>query len=154
MVSGRRPDQRRRRQIAHLREQGLTQAEIGRRLGVTRQCVQIMLRAMARAPVRSVPCAGCGAAIVSAGALPSDAGCALCLPCLAERPATSFARRLKACRLAAGLTKAELAERSGLTPQMMRHYESGAREPRWRVVARLVGVLGPALVTVGLTETA
>ena len=154
MASGRRPDPRRRGEIARLRGQGLSQAEIGRRLGVSRQSVQLTLRAMARVPARSVPCAGCGLAIASEGALPSDAGSALCLSCLAARPAAPFAQRLKACRLAAGLTKAELASRAGLTHQMLRHYEDGSREPRWRQVARLVSVLGSALMTVGLTETA
>ncbi len=154
MASGRKPDLGRWREIAQLREQGLSQAEIGRRLGVTRQCVQVTLRTMARASSRSVGCAVCGAAIVSEGALPSDGGAALCLPCLARRPAAPFAHRLKACRLAAGLTKAQLAARAGLTPQMIRHYERGSREPRWPQVARLVRALGPALVTVGLTETA
>jgi transcriptional regulator with XRE-family HTH domain len=154
MASGRRPNPGRRGEIAGLCAEGLSQAEIGRRLGVSRQSVQVTLRAMARVPVRSVACAGCGTSIVSAGVLPSDAGVALCLPCLAKRPKASFAQRLKACRLAAGLTKAEVAERAGLTQQMLRHYECGAREPRWRQVARLVCVLGPALVTLGLTETA
>jgi transcriptional regulator with XRE-family HTH domain len=154
MASGRRPDPRRRGEIAQLRQQGLSQAEIGRRLGVSRQSVQLTLRAMARPAARSVPCAGCGSPIMSAGVLRSDAGSALCLSCLALRPAAPFGQRLKSCRLAAGLTKAELAARAGLTPQMLRHYEGGSREPRWRQVARLVNVLGPALVTVGLTETA
>jgi transcriptional regulator with XRE-family HTH domain len=153
MASGRRPNRGRRREIAKLRGQGLSQAEIGRRLGVTRQCVQGTLRAMARGPCRAVPCASCGAAIASEGALPSDAGSAVCLPCLARRPAAPFAERLKACRLAAGLTKADVSARTGLTQQMIRHYERGSREPRWPQVVRLVRVLGPALVTVGLTET-
>lgn len=154
MASGRKPDSCRRETIARLRADGLSLAEIGRCFGVSRQCVQETLRAMARARVRSVACAACGDAIRSAGAIRSDAGSALCLPCLARRPATSFGVRLKACRLAAGLTKAELAGRAGLTQQMVRHYEGGTREPRWSQVARLVGVLGAALVTVGLTETA
>lgn len=154
MVSGRRPDPWRRQEMARLRARGLTLAEIGRRLGVTRQCVHLTLRALARPRARSVPCSGCGREIVSGGALPSDAGSALCLPCLARRPGAPFAQRLKACRLAAGLTKAELAARTGLAQQSVRQYESGAREPRWRQLARLVSVLGPALVTRGLTETA
>ncbi len=152
MASGRKPDKHRRQQIARLRAEGLSLAQIGRRLGVSRQCVQMTLRAMARPTARVVACADCGVVVVSAGALPSDAGAALCLPCLARRPRSTFAQRLKACRLAAGLTKADLARRAGLTPQMVRHYEAGLREPRWSQLARLVGALGTALVTLGLAE--
>jgi transcriptional regulator with XRE-family HTH domain len=140
--------------MARLRARGLTLAEIGRRLGVTRQCVQLALAALAHPRVHSVPCAGCGRDIVSAGALPSDAGSAVCLRCLANRPGAPFAQRLKSCRLAAGLTKSELAERTGLTYNTVRMYEGGGREPRWRQLARLLSVLGPTLVSRGLTETA
>jgi DNA-binding XRE family transcriptional regulator len=101
-----------------------------------------------------VPCAACGRDIVSAGALPTDAGSAVCLRCLARRPGAPFAQRLKSHRLAAGLTKAELAKRAAMTHNTVRHYESGAREPRWKHLARLVRVLGSGLVTGGLTETA
>jgi transcriptional regulator with XRE-family HTH domain len=152
MASGRKPDAKRRAEIARLRAKGLSLAEIGRRLGVSRQSVQVTLRAMARPAVRTVACSACGAAVVSEGALPSDAKAALCLRCLGRRPGTPFGQRLKACRLAAGLTKADLARRAGFRPQMLRHYETGLREPRWTQLARLVAVLGPALVTAGVAE--
>jgi transcriptional regulator with XRE-family HTH domain len=153
MASGRKPDPARRAKIARLRARGLTLSEIGRRLGVTRQCVQVTVRAMERKPTYSVTCTRCGAKIVSDGALPSDAGSALCLACLARQPEANFAERLKAFRLAAGLTKRELADRSGLGYEMLRHYERGTREPRWPQMVLLVRVLGPALVTLGLMET-
>jgi transcriptional regulator len=41
--SGRRPDEKRRRKVLELREQGLSMPEIGRRLGVTTQAVSIIL---------------------------------------------------------------------------------------------------------------
>lgn len=153
MASGRKPDTSRRAEMARLRAQGLTLVEIGRRFGVTRQCVRITLRALERQRNYSVRCAGCGKDIPSAGALPSDADSALCLPCLKRHPEAAFADRLKAFRLAAGLTKAELAGRAGMTPAVLRNYERGVREPRWRHLVRLVRVLGPGLVTVGLMET-
>lgn len=102
--------------MARLREEGLTLAEIGRRLGVTRQCVEYSLKVMARGRERppSFTCAGCAEEVPSAAAAPSDSGSALCLPCLAKRPGAAFAERLKAYRLAAGLTRPELARRAGL----------------------------------------
>jgi transcriptional regulator with XRE-family HTH domain len=154
MASGRKADPVRRAKIARLRARGLTFAEIGRRLGVTRQCVQLTLRALQQKRTYRVACAGCGADIVSDGALPSDAAAALCLSCLARHPETDFAERLKAFRLAAGLTKKELAARAGLGYEVLRHYERGSRKPRWPQIVPLVRVLGAGLVTLGLMETA
>jgi transcriptional regulator with XRE-family HTH domain len=151
MGSGRKPDPRRRAEIARLRARGLTLAEIGRRLGVTRQAVFDVLARRLQSPAEPVVgCAGCGSPIVSAGALPSDAGGALCLPCLACRPEAPLGARLKAFRLAAGLTKVELARRLGLTAAAVHQYEAGRREPRWRNLVPLIRVLGPGLLTLGL----
>jgi DNA-binding CsgD family transcriptional regulator len=135
--------------MARLRARGLSLAEIGRRLGVSRQCVQYTLHSMGRRRSYSVPCAGCGGAIVSDGALPSDAGAALCMPCLARQPEVSFAERLKALRLAAGMTKKELADRTGLSYEMVWHYEHGTYVPRRPRVMSLMRALGPGLVSRG-----
>jgi transcriptional regulator with XRE-family HTH domain len=153
MVSGRKPNMKRRAEIARLRARGLSLAEIGRRTGMSKQGVHEAL-AFQRRPLtpRDVACAGCHASIPSAGALPSDAGQALCLTCLRRRPNAPFGLRLKAFRLAAGLMKAELADRVGVSSMAIHHYESGAREPRWSQLAPLVRALGPGLVTLGLTE--
>jgi transcriptional regulator with XRE-family HTH domain len=137
--------------MAQLRARGLSLTEIGRRLGVTRQCVQGTLRALARKRTYSVCCTACGRDITSAGALASDAAAALCLSCLATHPAAPFARRLKACRLAAGLTKAQLAARAGLGYEVVRNYERGVRQPRWPQLVPLIRALGAKLVTLGLT---
>ncbi len=152
MASGRKPDAGRRKRMARLRARGLTLAEIGRRFGVTRQCVQGALRALGRKRSYSVHCSACGRDIASAGALASDAAAALCLSCLAAEPGAPFGRRLKAFRLAGGLTKAEVAARAGLSYQVLRNYERGVREPRWPQLVRLIRVLGPGLVTLGLTR--
>jgi transcriptional regulator with XRE-family HTH domain len=130
----------------------MTLAEIGRRLGISKQGVSAALaKARRPAPRRCVPCAGCAAPIVSDGILPGDEGSAVCLACLGCRPDMPFGARLKAFRLAAGLMKAELAGRVGVSPMTIHYYENGVREPRWRQIASLVGVLGPGLVTLGLT---
>jgi transcriptional regulator with XRE-family HTH domain len=149
MASGRKPNVKRRSHIARLHARGLTLSEIGRRLGVTRQAVHDALVHLRRPPhpPRSVPCAACSAPIVSAGALASDQGRALCLACLESRPGAGLGVRLKACRLAAGLTKAALARRVGVRATTIHQYEAGARKTRWRHLARLVAVLGPGLVT-------
>ena len=150
----RKPNSRRHAEIARLRARGLTLADIGRRLGVSRQAVHDALALQQRSPaLRLVPCAGCGASIASAGALDSDAGQALCLSCVARRPQLAVGLRLKAFRLAAGLTKAELADRVGVSAVTIHRYEVGAREPRWRELMPLVCVLGPGLVTLGLQAT-
>lgn len=83
--------------------------------------------------------------ILSAGALRRDAATALCLRCLAARPEAPFAQRLKALRLAAGLSRAELAQRSGLAPGSLRAYEDGRRKPQRRSVTHLARVLGDGL---------
>jgi transcriptional regulator with XRE-family HTH domain len=151
MVSGRKPDVRRRARIARLHSRGLSLAEIGRRLGVTKQAVHDTLTQISRPlPRRSVPCAACGAAIVSEGVLTSDDGQALCLTCLASTPGADLSARLKAFRLAAGLTKTELARRLGVSAMTVHHYENGTREPRWCHLRPLIATLGPGLVTLGL----
>ena len=110
MVQGRKPNLKRWARIQRLRDAGLPLAQIGRRLGMTKKAVHRTLRTIQRARLspRSVPCAACRRDIVSAGALASDRGSALCLECLGKQAGVSFSRRLKAFRLAAGLTKAEL----------------------------------------------
>jgi hypothetical protein len=51
--------------------------------------------------------------------------------------------------LAAGLTKAALAERSGLHLLTVRYYETGATAPKWSSLTPLVKVPGVGLVALG-----
>ncbi len=155
MVSGRKPDQERRRCVAELRRAGLTLQEIGRRLGITHQAVHYLLRARSRARPLEIRCAGCGAALDPAGALPRDAGSALCLACLAVTPGVPFGRRLKAYRLAAGLTRHDLECRAGLSVGKVSRYEDGGRVPSPPTLARLaraLGVPGKALAANALSR--
>jgi DNA-binding XRE family transcriptional regulator len=147
MVQGRKPDLKRRRQVATLRARGLSLVAIGRMLGVSHQCVQEMLHRIANPRVLSVPCSSCGRQIVSPGALPGDKATALCLPCLRGKPKAPFGQRLKAYRLAAGLTQAELASRAEINAKSIWNYESCDMEPRERNRARLIKVLGAGLMT-------
>jgi DNA-binding transcriptional regulator YiaG len=75
---------------------------------------------------------------------------ALCLACLEKRPDVPFSRRLKACRLARGLTADKLASLAGIPVHAVRAWEQGACWPRWERLARLVRVLGAELVTLGV----
>jgi len=151
MVHGRKPNWERRQRILKLRERGLSLPEIGRRLGVTFQCVDRTLRKMADEWPRSVPCAGCGEDIVSAGAVASDHGLALCLSCLAKRPNVPFGQRLRAVRLA-GLTRAELAARCGWNAGNIQEYEMNRSNPKWPAIVRLIRVLGIGLVALGFED--
>jgi DNA-binding transcriptional regulator YiaG len=124
-------------------------AEVGRRLGVSKQGAACLLRPVRQTP--AVACPLCGAAIVSVGALPRDAGTALCLPCLARHPGAGLGHRLKAFRLAAGLLQQELAHKARVWEEMIRRYEQGRNRPRPAALARLARALGvpPAALEVG-----
>jgi transcriptional regulator with XRE-family HTH domain len=150
MVRGPKPNRKRRREAARLRDRGLTLSEIGWRLGISRQGVASILRPLREAP--AIPCRHCGVAIVSAGALPSDAGKALCLGCLPRGPNAAFEQRLKTFRLAAGLTKAELARKAGVRQTSLSRYEDGWARPRpatFASLARALGVPSEALMPGG-----
>jgi DNA-binding XRE family transcriptional regulator len=71
-----------------------------------------------------------------------------CLACLARHPEATLGERLKAHRVAAGLTMAALAEQTGVPAPRIVEYESGREAPKWRAVRKLIGVLGSGLVDV------
>ena len=155
MPSGRKPDLDRRRQVLRMRDRGLTLSQIAGRFGVSKQAIWSLLNARPpRTATRAVPCSGCGTLILSPGALRRDADAALCLDCLRAWPEAPFAQRLKALRLAAGLSRTELAERSGVAPASLRAYEDGLRKPQGRSAARLARVLGDDLLAGSAREGA
>jgi transcriptional regulator with XRE-family HTH domain len=141
--------------MAALRAQGLSFAEIGRRLGVTKQAVHATLKKAGQPRVRGVPCRGCGRFIVSAGALPQDGARALCLPCLKRKPRATFGQRLKAYRLDAGLTRTELARRAGISQGSSIHgYEDDRFLPLPPNRVRLARALRVPLKALGPDATA
>jgi DNA-binding XRE family transcriptional regulator len=152
MVQGRKPDLKRWARLQRLRDAGLSLAQIGHRLGMTAKAVHRTLRTIQRAKAspRSVPCSACRRDIVSAGAIASDRGSALCLECLGRRAGIPFGRRLKAFRLAAGWTKAELVTRCGFTHSALWKYEDRGVTPRLPAALRLAVALGVSLKALGL----
>jgi transcriptional regulator with XRE-family HTH domain len=152
--SGREPDWHKQRQVSELRRKGLTLAEIGRRLGLSRQLVHHYLKAagMAGRGCGTVRCCACAAVIMTGHhRLEHNLG-PLCLACLERRPDSPFGVRLKACRLAAGLTAEQLAARSGVSLRVIRSTEQRSPFPWWEWVARLVRALGADLVTLGRVD--
>lgn len=61
-----------------------------------------------------------------------------------KREATGFGARLKALRLAAGLTQEKLAEKADMRVGNIGRLEAGGREPAWETVIRLARALGVA----------
>jgi transcriptional regulator with XRE-family HTH domain len=147
------PDLPLRDRVLWSRAEGLTLAEIALRLRVTRQTVCNHLKAAGNvAPPSRQRCADCGAVLTTnvigrRGTLP-----VYCHACLGERPDAPFGVRLKSCRLAAGLTAEELADRAGVSARAVGAYESGRAEPGWGNLLRLARVLGPWLFPQGPAE--
>ena len=76
---------------------------------------------------------------------------ALCLDCLAKVPSAPFGERLRAFRLAAGLTVGELAGLVGVTASALHWYERDRRlRLPWGLLLKLTGVLGVALLSLGM----
>jgi transcriptional regulator with XRE-family HTH domain len=56
--------------------------------------------------------------------------------------AIAFGRRLREKRLSEGLNQAELADKAGLPPTAIAHFEGGRRKPSFDNVRRLAIALG------------
>src|SRR5262249_15874304 len=125
------------RRIAALRAKGLSLRQIGKKLGVSRQAVQSVIRTMRKSRTRPCPCARCGAVIVSGALLSREVGHAFCVACVDTDPGATFGQRLQAHRLAAGLTILELAQRSKVFPGSIRSYERGDSDLRDKTRVRL-----------------
>jgi transcriptional regulator with XRE-family HTH domain len=150
MVSGRKPDRERRRQVTEMRTQGLSMAEIGRRLGISRQAVYSTLRSIQNPTRRVVLCRKCKLPFDPVGVLAKDANKTLCLICLAREPAPTFGQRLKAFRLAIGLTRMDLARLAGISPPMIQHYEEDKHFPNRASRLKLATALGVTLEVLGM----
>jgi hypothetical protein len=137
--------------MARLRAQGLTYRAIGHRLRLSDVCVRVTLlkmglRSLERVPVR---CASCGLVAGKMHLRGRRFGPVVCLSCLDQRPDATFAQRLKACRVAAGLTLPEVAQQSGVALGALHRYMINFCYPRRTTLAKLIGVLGPRLLPPG-----
>jgi transcriptional regulator with XRE-family HTH domain len=139
---GRHPDSKRRRQVAQLREQGLSFRAIASRLGVTPQAAQQLFRSPPRPGLK---CRGCRALVAPDRDPARFPGGVYCRACLESKPNVAFAVRLRSLRLAAGLTQNDLARRCAVNPSTIGELERG-RCPIPRTLEKLVRILGPDLV--------
>ena len=135
-----------RRRAAALRRRGLTLYGIAVRLGITERRAGGLLREAGIDPrACEVRCAGCRRVLARGHAGLRVNAPTLCVVCLVRTPGASFGQRLRAYRLAAGLTQGQLAELAGLDAGTVWSYEQDETVPRGRRLARLVAILGPGL---------
>jgi transcriptional regulator with XRE-family HTH domain len=144
-----------RHRAIELRARGDSTAEIGQRLGMTRQGAWRLLSNYGRDETAAgiVACCLCGRPVIRGGDTLRNNGPRPCLDCLRDRPQLPFGVRMKAFRTAAGWTQAELAQRVKLSRARVQRYELGEAEPRWRDLLKLIKALGAGLATLGIVES-
>jgi DNA-binding CsgD family transcriptional regulator len=133
-----------------LRAQGLSLAEIGARMGCTKQAVYQLLQKMKviRAP-EYITCRKCGASICPTRRGMWTVRHALCLSCLDGNPKAGFGQRLLAFRLARGMTSEELASCLGEKPETVRAWEKRRDwdfRLHWSQWVRFTQFFGPEFV--------
>jgi transcriptional regulator with XRE-family HTH domain len=145
------PDLKRREQVAKLRAEGLSLRQIGERIGVSKQAVASLLNyiGLGTGPRRMVNlCGRCGKAVgPSVGSVGKHRYELACLVCVSKRLDAPFGMRLRATRLAAGLTVAELAKRIGMEMSTLLYWELQGKRPNTALVRRLSDALGVAART-------
>jgi transcriptional regulator with XRE-family HTH domain len=146
MPRGRPSNPQRRRLIVKLRATGLTHQQIGERLGISHQSVQQALRGTGNARLVPVRCRECRAVITRLRTIRDNNGPVYCLHCLPSD--ATFGQRLKARRLAKGITLMALCERTGIGWTLLSKYERDVVEPKCRNLTKLIRVLGVSLMAV------
>jgi transcriptional regulator with XRE-family HTH domain len=143
MVQGRVPDLEKQERVAALRARGWTLTRIAGLMMISTQRVhQILSRKERRTTSWAVRCRDCRRKIVSRGVIHGETNMVLCLSCLAGHDEATFGERLMAHRLAAGMTRSELARKSGLTYWAIRVVEAGRSDPGEFDRKRLAEALG------------
>jgi transcriptional regulator with XRE-family HTH domain len=147
MPRGRPPNLERRRQLAALLAEGLSQSEVAERLGVTEQAVSIFLRGRRRHPADfRVRCREYGQHLNPAAARTENDRTTFCPACREQRPEVSFAEHLTCCRLAAGLSQEALAARAGMPRNHLSKLERDEADPSWSNAVRRFRAPGVRLV--------
>jgi transcriptional regulator with XRE-family HTH domain len=145
--SGRKPNAKRWRQAAVLRSQGLSLAQISRRLGVTPQAVSGMIRRQAQdARLPAFTCAACDAVVADRPRAGFEPGPIYCRRCVVKDLSIPVGQRVLSLRLALGLTRQALAERAGISRTRVRLLEGGDGYPNWPTSRGLIRALGIELV--------
>jgi DNA-binding IscR family transcriptional regulator/DNA-binding XRE family transcriptional regulator len=125
---------------------------------VSRQAVYSLIRYAALPVPRGVLCSACDTLIPTPAACPQDCPGALCLRCLEQLPGATSGQRLRAYRLAAGLSRAEAAWMAGVSRATVQRAELGQRPKNPESPGRLARVLGlpeaPPACVVGLSAVA
>jgi hypothetical protein len=135
-------------EVVRLRRLGFTFPQIAKQLNCTKQNAHHVFK-MLRVDVEQMAelrCQGCEALIVSGNPQMWNRNPAWCLRCLAKIPDAPFSIRLRAFRLAKGLSAAQLAKEAGVTVSAVRYHEWCLSNPRWDFLVKVVRVLGPELV--------
>ena len=135
------PDHKQRRRADALRALVLSFAEVGRRLGVTKQAAWHMIVIGLAAHTAGVHCSACQAIISTRHIQLRTVGEVLCRPCLVACPDAPFALRLRSHRLAAGLSRSEVQAAAGLAVGCLKNLEDRGAKPQARTRARLAKVL-------------
>jgi DNA-binding transcriptional MerR regulator len=127
------------RRIIALRQAGCTLEQIGQRLGISRQAVHSHLRYWSK---RHAPrCRECERALDAPGAARHYDRLAYCQRCLVRHPEATLGERLLALRLAAGLTRLELSQRTGVSQSVIHRYEITGRSGKLTIWRKLAGAL-------------
>jgi DNA-binding XRE family transcriptional regulator len=147
-LQGRPPAEKRRREVAQLRSEGLILQQVGDRLGVTKQAVFSLLHYVGIGTGlrrRVILCGRCrnpvGPAVGSIGRFKHEDELT-CIACVAKDLHAPFRVRLRAARLAAGLTVAELAKRIGTEMSTLLYWELKGKHPKSELVRMLADALG------------
>ena len=142
-------------QMAQLREKGWTYAKIGKQFGITGEGArQAILLADGCVALQRIHCLGCGTYLGSARGPGKHNRGTYCLTCLPKHPEATFGQRLKAYRLALGLTQKEMAERIGKDHSTIAKFEHGVKEPTWTTLQALAKVLGVSCKVLGHRRSA
>jgi transcriptional regulator with XRE-family HTH domain len=76
----------------------------------------------------------------------------LCLTCLEKAPEATFGQRLRAFRVARGLTQVELQHQLQLSDNLIAYYEHDLMQPMWKTLVKLMEFFGPEVVTLGIRK--